>query len=146
MRYQVTIAAVVAVTGLIVGAGGCGQRKLSECNALVDVINKGVASLERSQKAGTDSNAATEIKPVADAMDKVAQDAAQVKLTIPELQKFSADYQAMAKEVAKAAREMAGAVEANNQEKITSAQAALDKAVKQEDPLVESINKFCHDP
>jgi hypothetical protein len=87
-----------------------------------------------------------DLKKMADAMDKVAADAAAVKLTIPELQKYSADYQNMAKEVAKAAREMAAAAEAKDPEKINTAQATMEKAVKQEDPLVDSINKFCQAP
>lgn len=146
MRYQVTIAAVVAAAGLFVSASGCGQKKLSECNALIDVINKGVQSLEKGQKAGADQTGIGDLKAMAEAMDKVAADAAAVKLETPELQRYSTDYQGMAKDVAKAAREMAGAVEAKDADKSNSAQAAMEKAVKQEDPLVESINKFCQSP
>ncbi|HSO00615.1 MAG TPA: hypothetical protein VLS89_20125, partial [Candidatus Nanopelagicales bacterium] len=132
--------------GLLALATGCGQSKISECNALIEVINKGVQSLEKGQKAGSDPTVAADLKAMADAMEKVAGDASQVKLTIPELQKFSTEYQTMSKEVAKAARDMATAAEAKDPEKINAAQAAMEKAVKQEDPLVDGINKFCQAP
>ncbi|MCC6558955.1 MAG: hypothetical protein IT372_39005 [Polyangiaceae bacterium] len=144
MRYHVTMAALVALAGAL--AGGCGQSKISECNALIEVINKGVQSLEKGQKAGNDPSGVSDLKSMADAMEKVAADASAVKLTIPELTKYSADYQTMAKEVAKAARDMAAAAEAKDPDKINTAQAAMEKAVKQEDPLVDSINKFCQAP
>ncbi|WP_437783964.1 hypothetical protein [Sorangium sp. So ce1097] len=146
MRTQVTLAALVAALGLVVGAGGCGQNKVSECNALIEVINKGVQSIEKGTKAGTDQGGSSELKAMADAMDKVAADAAQVKLTTQELQKFSSEYQAMAKDVAKAARDLATAADANDAEKSNAAQAAIEKAIKQEDPLVDNINKFCQAP
>ncbi|KYF53860.1 hypothetical protein WMF18_10920 [Sorangium sp. So ce315] len=146
MRTQVTLAALVAALGLVAGAGGCGQNKVSECNALIEVINKGVQSIEKGTKAGTDQGGSSELKAMADAMDKVAADAAQVKLTTQELQKFSSEYQAMAKDVAKAARDLATAADANDAEKSNAAQAAIEKAIKQEDPLVDNINKFCQAP
>jgi hypothetical protein len=146
MRYQVTMAALVVGAGALALAAGCGQSKISECNALIEVINKGVQSLEKGQKAGSDPSGVSDLKSMADAMDKVAADAAGVKLTIPELQKYSTDYQTMAKEVAKAARDMAAAADAKDPDKINAAQASMEKAVKQEDPLVDSINKFCQAP
>lgn len=146
MRTQFPFAALVAVLGLVAGASGCGQNKVSECNALIEVINKGVQSIEKGTKAGGDQGKAEELKAMADAMDKVAADAAQVKLTTPELQKFSTEYQTMARDVAKAARELAAATEANDLDKRDAAHAAIDKAIKQEDPLVDSINKFCQAP
>lgn len=146
MRDQVSKAALLVGAGLLVLGTGCGQSKISECNALIEVINRGVQSLEKGQKAGSDPTVAADLKAMADAMDKVAADASQVKLTIPELTKYSTEYQSMAKEVAKAARDMSAAAEAKDPEKINAAQAAMEKAVKQEDPLVDGINKFCQAP
>jgi enoyl-[acyl-carrier-protein] reductase (NADH) len=83
---------------------------------------------------------------MADTMEAVAADAAKVELTIPELKKLSQDYQTMAKEVAKAGREMVAAADSQDFAKVNTAKAAVEKAVKEEDPIVESINKFCHAP
>ncbi|TKD00807.1 hypothetical protein [Polyangium fumosum] len=146
MRHQSLFSAAIVGAALLVGATACGQKKVGECNQLIEVINKGVESLNKTPKGGTDPTGANELKSMADAMDKVAADAAKVELTIPDLKKYSTEYQAMAKDVAKAARDMAAAAEAKDLAKINSAQAALDKAVKQEDPLVDSINKFCQAP
>ncbi len=146
MRDQVTRAALLLGAGLLTLASGCGQSKISECNALIEVINKGVQSLDKGKTAGADPTGVADLKAMAESMDKVAADAAAVKLTIPELQKFSTDYQGMAKEVAKAARDMAVAAEAKEPDKINAAQTSMEKAVKQEDPLVDGINKFCQAP
>jgi ABC-type Zn uptake system ZnuABC Zn-binding protein ZnuA len=146
MRNQSVLSCAIVGAALLLGATACGQKKIGECNQLIEVINKGVESLNKSPKGGADPTGAADLKSMADAMDKVAGDAAKVELTIPELKKYSAEYQTMAKDVAKAAREMAAAAEAKDLAKINSAQTALDKAVKQEDPLVDSINKFCQAP
>ncbi len=146
MRHQSMLSAAILGAALLVGATACGQKKVAECNQLIEIINKGVESLNKTPKGGADPTGASELKGMADAMDKVAADAAKVELSIPELKKYSTEYQVMAKEVAKAARDMAGAAEAKDLAKINAAQAALDKAVKQEDPLVDSINKFCQGP
>jgi hypothetical protein len=142
-----TLATAVACAALL--GAGCGQKKVNECNALVQVINAGVQSLEKSPKADGDANSTADLKAMAEAMDKVAADAARVELTLPELKKFSTDYQAMVKEVSKAARDMAAATDSKDKDavgKVAAATAAMEKAVKQEDPLVDGINKFCQAP
>jgi hypothetical protein len=136
-------AAVVACAALL---AGCGQQKVNQCNALIQVINTGVQSLEKSPKVEGDTAGSADLKVMADTMDKVASDAAKVPLTIPELKKFSAEYQSMAKDVSKAARDMGAAADAKDQKKVAAAQAALEEAVKREDPLITSINTFCGAP
>jgi hypothetical protein len=76
----------------------------------------------------------------------VAEDAAKVKLSIAQLKDFSEKYQKMAKDVATSARDMAAAAEEKNIDKMTKAQEAMEGAAKQEDPLVDGINKFCGAP
>jgi hypothetical protein len=83
---------------------------------------------------------------MAASMDKVAADTAAVQLTIPELRKMRDDYQKMAREIAKAERDLASAAEDRNAAKRSAAEAALDTVVKQEDPLVDQINKYCQAP
>lgn len=146
MRYLDMIPGGLLACALLVGAGGCGQKKINECNNLIQVINAGVQNLEKGTKAPGDESGVTELKAMADSMDKVATDASKVEITIPELKKYATDYQNMARDVAKAAREMAAAAQAKDMTKLNSAQAAMEKAVKQEDPLVDSINKYCQAP
>jgi hypothetical protein len=128
---------------LVASAPGCEKKRVTECNALITVINGGIQSLEKKEPPKLDASGIGELKALADVLDKVATDASQVELTFTELKTFSTDYQGMAKEVAKTAREMASAAEAKDDKKMTVAQGAMEKAVKQEDPLVDGINKFC---
>jgi hypothetical protein len=147
MHKKSVMSCAIVGLALLVGTAGCGQKKINECNQLIEVINKGVDTLNKASKANpNDPSGTAEYKSMADTMDAVAADAAKVELTVPELKKLSQDYQAMAKEVAKAAREMVAAADSQDFAKVNTAKAGVEKAVKQEDPLVDSINKFCHAP
>jgi hypothetical protein len=125
---------------------GCAQKKVAECNAIVQVINGGVLSVEKAPKTETDPSGATDLKAMAETMDKIASDAAAVQLTLPELKKVRDDYQKMAKEIARAERDLATAVEKPDAAKRTAAEAGLEAAVKLEDPLVDQLNKICMAP
>ncbi len=146
MHNESLMSCVIVAVALLVGVPGCGQKKINECNQLIEVINKGVDSLNKASRTNADPTGTTDYKTMADTMDAVANDAAKVELTVPELKKLSADYQVMAKEVAKSARELVAAADSQDFAKVSTAKAAVEKAVKQEDPLVDSINKFCHAP
>ena len=127
-------------------ATGCGAKKVAECNGLVQVINSGVQSVERQPKAADDPSGVVGLRAMADAMDRVVAEAVKVKLTLPELRKVSADYQTMAGEVARSAREMAAAADAKDMPKGNAAWAVMEKAYKQEEPLVEGLNRICQAP
>ena len=83
---------------------------------------------------------------MADAMDKVAVEAGSVQLTLPELKKLRDEYQKMVKDIARAERELASAAQEKDQARRSAADTSLDVAVKQEDPLVDQINKYCQAP
>lgn len=148
---KATMAGVRIGRGLFVGAlllasaPGCAQKKIAECNALIMVINSGVQALEKASKVEIDPTGVSDLKSMADAMDKVATDTANVPLTVPEVRRFSTDYQKMVKEIAKAERDLAAAAQEHDPPRRTAAEAALEAAVKQEDPLVDTINKFCQE-
>jgi hypothetical protein len=148
---KATMAGVQIGRGLCVGAllltcaSGCAQKKIAECNALITVINSGVQSLEKASKVEIDPTGVSDLKSMADAMDKVATDTANVPLTVSEVRRFSTEYQKMVKEIAKAERDLAAAAQERDPPRRTAAEAALEAAVKQEDPLVDTINKFCQE-
>jgi hypothetical protein len=125
---------------------GCGQKKIAECNAVVQIINAGVVSLEKAPKNEADPTGVSDIRAMADAMDKIAADAQNIQLTLPELKKLRDDYQKMAKDIAKAERELASAAQERDAARRATAESTLDLAVKQEDPLVDQINKYCQSP
>lgn len=142
---------------LVLAAAGCGQKKITECNALVTVINSGVVGLEKAPKNEGDPSGVSDLKAMATSMDGVAAETASVQLTLPELKKLRDEYQKMAKDIAKAERELAAAAQeqggatdpdkrAQALARRSAAETTLDTAVKQEDPLVDQINKFCQTP
>ena len=149
MRYPKTLVRIIGaalVCAAAVTITGCGQKKLTECNALVQVINAGVVNLEKAPKNEADPSGISDLRAMADSMDKVAGDAAAVQLTMPELKKLRDEYQRMAKEIAKAERELASAAQERDTARRATAEGTLDTAVKQEDPLVDQINKYCQGP
>jgi hypothetical protein len=119
------------------------KEKTRQCNALIEVINEGIRSLENS--AGT-STGADDFRQMADVLDGVKAKVTNVRLTLGPLKEYAAAYRKMTSEVAKSAREMAAAADAMDMAKLTSAKAALNKAVAMEDPLVDEINRFCQAP
>jgi hypothetical protein len=141
-----SVALASGVALLALGGAGCGQKKIAECNAVVQVINSGVVSLEKAPKTEADPNGVADLRAMADAMDKIAGEAAAVQLTLPELRKLRDDYQRMAKEIARAERELAAAVQERDTTRRNAAESALDAAVKLEDPLADQINKVCQAP
>ncbi|MGK3993303.1 hypothetical protein [Sorangium sp. So ce1024] len=102
--------------------------------------------IEKGSEASAGQDAVGDLRAMADMMDKVAADAGRLELTIPELQGFSREYQAMARDTASAARDLARAADANDAERSNAAQAAIEKAIGREDPLVDTINQFCQAP
>lgn len=146
MTTKNTIARLVGLALFGAVACGCGQKKLTECNALVQVINAGVVSLERAPRNEADPSGISDLRAMADAMDKVGADAAGVQLTTPELKKLRDEYHKMAKDIARAERELATAAQERDAARRSSAEGALDATVKQEDPLVDQINKYCQGP
>ena len=147
MRSQNVIVATMSALGLIFGAAACGQSKIAECNSLIEVLNKGATNIDKGTKAIAANPMATgEYKSLAEAAEKVAEDASKVQLKIPELVKFSGDYQTVMKDFAKTARDTASAVDAKDTNKMTAAANAMEKVGKQEETLISEINKFCQAP
>jgi len=157
-RIRPLAAGLLALLALVaLASAGCGQKKITECNALVAVINTGVVGLEKAPKNEADPSGVSDLKAMATSMDGVAAETASVQLTITELKKLRDEYQKMAKDIAKAERELASAAQeqsaagdpdkrAQAVARRNAAEQTLDAAVKQEDPLVDQINKFCQTP
>lgn len=148
-------ATVALAFAAAIASAGCGQKKIAECDALAGVINTNVTRLEKAPKNESDPTGIANVKAMAEEMDKVAATIGAVELTVPELKKIRDDYQRMAREIAKAERELARAAEERNasvndatkraaaEAAVKKADAALESAVKAEEPLVDNLNKLC---
>jgi hypothetical protein len=144
MRQQIKVAAAVAF--LSAATGACGQSKITECNALVDVLNKGAQDIHARTNAITSKpEAIAEYKALAESAEKVADDASKVEIRNPELKKLSSDYQTTLRAFASAAREIAAA-DAKDIPKMNAAANTIEKVGKEEEQLVGDINKFCQTP
>lgn len=145
MRQQRKIAAA-AIPFLAIALSACGQSKITECNALVGVLNTGAQDIHARTNAITSKpEAIAEYKALAEAAEKVAENASKVEVRSPELKKLSSDYQTTMREFAKAARDIAAA-EAKDISKMNAAANAIEKVGKEEEQLVADINKFCQAP
>lgn len=148
MRHLVIAATAVGLLGSTIGLAACGERKkVNECNALIDIINTGVEEIQRGTRPAPDAGpGAKELRELAESMDGVATQASKVQLSLPELKKFSEQYEGMTRDVATAARELAVAFEKVDEESMRKAQAKMEDAVQREEPLVAAINKYCRAP
>ena len=128
--------------------GGCGEhKKVTECNALVGVVNAGIEKVQKVTTGAADAGTvAGDLRAVADTLDETAAAVGNVSLSIGDLQGFANDYASVAKAVAGAARAVAAAGEKADEAAMQTAQVELDAAVRREDPLVEAINGFCRNP
>lgn len=124
-----------------------GKGKIAECNALIEIINKGINELNSSSSrgAGTNTTATADHETMADTMDRVAEDLSNLETRDQRLKELSGEYQSMAREVTKSARDLVAAFEAGDAVKVNAAKAAIEQAVKRESPLVDAINKYCHE-
>lgn len=137
---------MLALLLLAAATAGCGHKKMAECKLLVDQVNDGVVGLEKAPKNEADPSGVSDLRAMAEAMDKIAAKASGLQLTLPKLVRLRDEYAKMAQDIARAERELAGAAQDRDAARRTAAEATLDAAVKQEDPLVDQINQFCQAP
>jgi hypothetical protein len=137
-----TVTAAVLIAALC--ACGLGGNKVSECNKLIDVMNKGADQVRKAKAAGATDVA--DLEKMATSMDDLANNVTRLSLTNADLKKRADSYATNARDMARAAREMAAAVRVKDRAKTVSAKAAIDKAVAAEQPLVNDINSFCKAP
>jgi hypothetical protein len=120
------------------------RNKNAECNALIGPINATVDALQKPHgpKRGA-ADPTADLRAMAKVMDDAVRAIDATNPTIPELVAGKADYRAMVVEVAAAARAMAAAATTKDVAAIRAAQERMERAVANEDPIVERINAFC---
>lgn len=136
-------ARLLAMLCAAVVATGCGAKKSAECGGLVRVVNAGVETAGRQPKAADDPSGVVGLRALADAMDRAVADASKVAVTTPALRAWAAEYQTMARDVARYARDAAAAVDARDVGGMNAAWAAMTQAYDREAPLVDALNKLC---
>lgn len=136
-RTTHTMAAAAIAVGLAAwGLAGCKAGRISQCNALITVINE-----EQGKHKDLKGESPDELKKLADALDATAKKIGEVELNDPKLQEFREDYKKMAGDLAKAARDAAAAGE--DRDKLEKAIKTMQSIGPREDKLVNDINAFC---
>jgi hypothetical protein len=138
MRKALPVVLLVAAFPLL----GCGPvRKIKECGKVTGTINDGVTKAKAAVGSGPAGPA--ELRKIAEVYDGLAADMGKIEVTTPEVKKEADEYQTMAREVARAAREAAAATESRDKPKVVAARADFDKVRKQEEDVVGRINTVC---
>jgi hypothetical protein len=98
----------------VLALAGC-SKKAPECEAMIKVINPAAEKVKAAGGKGErPEDHIKAMNDIAAASDGAASGLAKVELTVPELKKISTDYQAMAKSIATAARDLADAVKTSD--------------------------------
>jgi methyl-accepting chemotaxis protein len=141
-------AMLLVCAGLALSVAGCGnKKKIAECRAVISSINVDIEKIHKRIGSTPQGAAAVrELESLASGMEDAAEHVAEVDLSFGELEQHVKDYRDMAGEVARAARELAGAVDKVDLERIDKAEAALKAAMKREEPIVAAISTFCQAP
>jgi major membrane immunogen (membrane-anchored lipoprotein) len=131
-------AATLAIGLTAAGGLTACDGKIAQCNRLIEVINKEQGPLKSA--SGSDPAA---LKKLAETLDNVAKKVSAVEVKDEKLVKFRDDYASMAKDLSKASRDTAGALESNDPKKATEAAKAMSGFGPRESALVDNINKYC---
>ena len=128
---------------------GCGKmKKTQECNAFIDKVNTSLPEIQKAANTNSDDPkaSAAAMRKVAELYDKLGADIGGQEIGTEDLKKFSTEYNQMCAKASSAAKKVAEAFETTDLAKAESAKKELDEVEKQEDTLVDSINKFCQTP
>jgi hypothetical protein len=135
------LAAIAGCAGSPTPAGGVPDRT-AECRVLIDIINRGVAALEKMDGyAGLD-----DIERMAAIRGDMAREIDGVHPTRPELRAWADEYGKAVRGTAAALRGVATAARRGDTRVRGDGERDLDAAMKKEEPLVERINALCQGP
>jgi hypothetical protein len=139
---------IVGIPALAWFLAGCGNKqKVLECTAVISSINTDVEKVHKRIGSTPQGAAAVrELESLASGMEDAAEHVGQAKVSFKELTEQVKAYQSMAEDIARAARELAAAVDKVDLERINEAETKLKAAMKREEPVVAAISAFCQAP
>jgi hypothetical protein len=128
---------------------GCGKmKKTQECNAFIDKVNTSLPEIQKAANTNSEDPkaSATAMRKVAELYDKLGADISGQEIGTDDLKKYAGEYHQMCSKASGAAKKVAEAFETTDLAKAETAKKELDEVEKQEDTLVDNINKFCQTP
>ena len=132
-RLRTAAVACLAVAAL----AGC-DRRVAQCNELIEVINAQQAALQ-----SIDPEDGEALRRLAGALDTTAQAVGGVELESDQLRDYRDEYRSMCEGVSRAATTVAQHLSAGEKERADDAAVALRAMRGGEEKLVNSINGYC---
>jgi hypothetical protein len=132
---------------LSLGLPACGSKG-ADCRAMMKTINPQVEKQQAlsQRETGKLDDVGAVTGEIASLATETADALSKLELRTPELARFSADYQAMERELAGSAKGVSDAIAAGSPDVLKRLQAfdvAVDGTAKREAELVEGMNAFC---
>ncbi len=129
--FAVGLAGTLLTSVLALSTTGCGKiKQQKECGAIIGAINESVTKA-KAVNPGTPAG----MTQFATVYDELGAKLSKIDASDPDMKKALTDYQALCKDVSKAARDAAAGK--------ASAKKDFDAAVKKESELTSRINATC---
>lgn len=128
---------------LLLSIPGC-DTKVSQCNTLIDVVNKHTQQLSTSiEKLADVQNTPTVADDFAKVVKTANDEISALSFSDEKVKGFANDYLGLLTEADKVGKEMAEAAKSANVDTLNKAIADADKLVKLEDTIVNNVNGYC---
>jgi hypothetical protein len=120
------------------------DTKVSQCNKLIDVVNKHTTTLSSSiEKLADVQNNPTVADDFAKVVKTANDEIAALSFSDEKISGFAKDYQNLLAEADKVGKSMADAAKTANVDTLNKAVADADKLVKMEETIVNNVNGYC---
>ncbi len=143
-KKQASLLVISLLLGNLMAA--CAESKVSQCNKMIAVVNKGVTELRGMAPKGknTDPQAQlTALSEMATKMEGYATELQGLKLSDEKLKTFQTNFITLYRDTSKASRDMVSAVKSNDTKAINTSLQSLQKATAPESKLVNDTNQYC---
>ncbi len=140
---------MLCLSAALVSVSSCAKmEKTNECRRFIDMANASLAAIEKAapDRDGETDDIAKGYDELAAMYEKLAQDVGALNLAVPELGARAGRYQAMARDAAAAAKEVADGARKLDPATMKSGQARWKQVKDAESALVGEINEYCAAP
>lgn len=134
--------ALPTIAALSILTVSCGESKVSQCNRMVEVVNKAVTEVESTTSNAKEEDISTMTK-IADTADRASESMKALEFTDEKLKGYQGRFLSMYTDIGKASRDLVAAVEKKDAAAAQTAYKSLETATNQESPLVDEMNGYC---
>lgn len=132
---------IAVLVALGVFAAGC-DSKVSQCNSLNKVINKGSEQLKKSMGSANQGDPKA-IKDIAGQIKSLADEVGKVSLKDSKLKDFQKNYKELLEKFAKIFVDRAEAMDKKDTASVIEGQKRLVEVITTENEIIADINGYC---